>query len=148
LPPWLPVPPPGYGGLEQVVAGLVEGLAARGHAVTLFGAGLENGTAGAFVSTVPDVQYERLGEALPELAHLARANAIISAEDFDVIHDHTIIGPLVADRRTVPTVATVQQPGGGGAVLADVDRTVGLAAISRAAPAEPAARLGGHRATG
>ncbi len=35
--PELPVPPRLYGGIERVIALLVEGLVARGHAVTLFG---------------------------------------------------------------------------------------------------------------
>src|SRR5688500_17088217 len=38
-PPWFPVPPPGYGGIEYVVAKLADGLAARGHEVTLFAPG-------------------------------------------------------------------------------------------------------------
>ncbi|WP_346122436.1 glycosyltransferase family 4 protein [Micromonospora coerulea] len=131
-PPWLSVPPPGYGGLEQVVAGLVDALVGIGHAVTLFGAGTEHGTTAEFVSTAPDLQYERLGEALPELAHLARVNQLVSAADFDVIHDHTTIGPLVASRRAVPTVATVHgnPVGEYGAVLSGTDRGVGLVAIS------------------
>ncbi len=33
--PWLPVPPPGYGGLENVVATLITELRARGHTVVL-----------------------------------------------------------------------------------------------------------------
>lgn len=135
VPPWLSVPPPGYGGLEQVVAGLVDALTGHGHAVTLFGAGVEHGTAaGGFVSTVPEVQYERLGESLPELAHLARVNQMITAADFDVIHDHTTIGPLVAGRRAVPTVATVHgnPVGEYGDVLGEVDQGVGLVAISHA----------------
>ena len=74
VPPWLSVPPPGYGGLEQVVAGLVDALVERGHAVTLFGAGRQHGTAAEFVSTVAELQYDRLGESLPELAHLARVD--------------------------------------------------------------------------
>ncbi|MDG4783586.1 glycosyltransferase family 4 protein [Micromonospora sp. WMMD961] len=135
VPPWLSVPPPGYGGLEQVVAALVDALSAQGHAVTLFGAGNDHGTAaGGFVSTVPEVQYERLGESLPELAHLARVNRLITAADFDVIHDHTTIGPLVAGRRAVPTVATVHgnPVGEYGDVLSDVDPGVALVAISHA----------------
>ncbi|MEH1168596.1 glycosyltransferase family 4 protein [Micromonospora sp. CPCC 205539] len=133
VPPWLSVPPPGYGGLEQVVAGLVDALTVHGHAVTLFGAGVQHGTnADGFVSTVPEVQYERLGESLPELAHLARVNQIIRAADYDVIHDHTTIGPLVAGRRAVPTVATVHgnPVGEYGDVLNDVDQGVALVAIS------------------
>jgi glycosyltransferase involved in cell wall biosynthesis len=38
-PVWLPVPPPGYGGIERVVAVLCDELVARGHDVTLFAVG-------------------------------------------------------------------------------------------------------------
>lgn len=133
VPPWLSVPPPGYGGLEQVVAGLVDALVRRGHAVTLFGAGEWHGTsAQAFVSTESQLQFARLGESLPELAHLARVRRLIDRADFDVIHDHTTIGPLVAGRRSVPTVATVHgnPVGEYGSVLSDTDHGVGLVAIS------------------
>ena len=41
--PYFTVPPEGYGGVESVVAGLVDGLVERGHHVTLLGAG-EHGT--------------------------------------------------------------------------------------------------------
>ncbi|RKN40012.1 glycosyltransferase family 4 protein [Micromonospora endolithica] len=134
VPPWLSVPPPGYGGLEQLVAGLVDALVTRGHAVTLFGAGRDHGTAGDFVATVGDLQYDRLGESLPELAHLAQVNHLVDAADFDVVHDHTTIGPLVAGRRAVPTVATVHgnPVGEYGTVLSDTDHGVGLVAISHA----------------
>lgn len=134
VPPWLSVPPPGYGGLEQVVHGLVDALVGHGHEVTLFGAGRQHGTAAGFVSTIDELQYDRLGESLPELAHLARAKQLISAADFDVIHDHTTIGPLVAGRRAVPTVATVHgnPVGEYGTVLGDTDHGVGLVAISHA----------------
>src|SRR6476646_2316159 len=37
-PPWLPVPPHGYGGTERLIALLADGLAAAGHDVTLFAA--------------------------------------------------------------------------------------------------------------
>ena len=35
-PPWIPVPAPGYGGVESVVSTLTEALVGRGHDVTLF----------------------------------------------------------------------------------------------------------------
>ena len=35
-PPWYPVPPSGYGGIEWVVSLLADGLTERGHDVTLF----------------------------------------------------------------------------------------------------------------
>jgi glycosyltransferase involved in cell wall biosynthesis len=38
-PPWLAVPPKGYGGIEWVIALLADGLADRGHEVTLFATG-------------------------------------------------------------------------------------------------------------
>ena len=34
-PPWIPVPPPGYGGIEAMIDLLCDGLVARGHDVTL-----------------------------------------------------------------------------------------------------------------
>ena len=37
-PPWIPVPAPGYGGIEEVVRIVTRGLVARGHEVTLFAA--------------------------------------------------------------------------------------------------------------
>ncbi|MEU4479934.1 glycosyltransferase family 4 protein [Micromonospora sp. NPDC023966] len=134
VPPWLSVPPAGYGGLEHLVAGLVDALVDRGHAVTLFGAGQENGTAGDFVSTCADLQYARLGESLPELAHLAHVNRLVDPADFDLVHDHTTIGPLLAGRRRVPTVATVHgnPVGEYGTVLSNTDEGVGLVAISHA----------------
>lgn len=134
VPPWYELPPSGYGGVEQVCAALVDALAARGHEVTLFGAGTGSGTAARFVGTMPELQHERLGQSLPELAHLARADQMINPDVFDVVHDHTTIGPFVAPRRSVPTVATVHNRPTGelGDILADVDRSVGLVAISHA----------------
>src|SRR5687767_1849567 len=38
-PPWLAVPPRGYGGVEWVVALLADGLVEHGHEVTLFATG-------------------------------------------------------------------------------------------------------------
>src|SRR5205823_1804522 len=44
-PPWLAVPPKGYGGIEWVVALLADGLVERGHDVTLFATGDSETTA-------------------------------------------------------------------------------------------------------
>ena len=84
VPPWYELPPPGYGGLELVVAGLIDALVDRGHRVTLFGAGTRSGTGAEFVSTVPDTQHARLGQSLPELAHVGRADQLIDEGGFDV----------------------------------------------------------------
>jgi glycosyltransferase involved in cell wall biosynthesis len=107
VPPWYELPPPGYGGLERMCSPLVDGLVARGHQVTLFGAGTKTGTRAEFVSTNDELQYSRMGQAMPEMLHVCRANQMISEESFDVVHDHTMVGLLTAASRPVPTVATV-----------------------------------------
>lgn len=38
-PPWIAVPPAGYGGIERVVANVAEGMVKKGHEVTLFATG-------------------------------------------------------------------------------------------------------------
>lgn len=35
-PPWIPVPPPAYGGTEEVIDNLARGLTGLGHDVRLF----------------------------------------------------------------------------------------------------------------
>ncbi|MCZ7437318.1 glycosyltransferase family 4 protein [Micromonospora sp. WMMC241] len=134
VPPWYEVPPPGYGGVEQVVAGLVDALVDRGHDVTLFGAGAETGTRARLAATVEEPQMERLGEFLPEVVHVARTNRMIEAGGFDIVHDHTVIGPLTAQRRSVPTVATVHgnPVDEYGDVLRSLGPDVRLVAISDA----------------
>jgi len=108
-PPWTGLPPQRYGGIEAVCAGLVEGLLERGHQVTLFGAG-ENGTNATFVQTYAEPQYDRLGQSLPECAHVAAVSSSLSRLDVDVVHDHTCAGLLTASARSVPTVATMHGP--------------------------------------
>src|SRR5215470_10725583 len=96
MPPWYEVPPAGYGGLERVCASLIDGLIARGHDVTLFGTGTRTGTQARFVSTYAELQYPRLLEAMPELVHVTEVNELISRGSFDIVHDHTTVGPATA----------------------------------------------------
>ena len=102
-PPWIPVPPPAYGGTEAVVANLARGLAERGHEVVLF-------TVGDSTCPVPRAHLfpeavTPIGQSVPELAHVLAAYEELS--DADVIHDHTLLGPLVAPvRRGGPAVVT------------------------------------------
>jgi len=134
MPPWYQLPPTGYGGIESVCAALVDALSERGHDVTVFGAGAAAGTAGRFVSTMPDLQYPRLGEAIPATVHAARVEALLGQERYDVIHDHSPCGPLSAKSRTAPTVVTVHGLADGelGDLFAALGRTVHLVAISEA----------------
>ena len=98
-PPYFEVPPSGYGGVEAVVANLANGLVARGHAVTLIGAG-RPGTAASFLPVWDNVIPERLGEPFPEVVHAAAVRHAVEtlAGDggLDVVHDHTLAGPLNA----------------------------------------------------
>ena len=134
VPPWYELPPDGYGGLEQMCAALVDSLVARGHDVTVIGAGTRSGTAAKFVPTVSRPQHLRLGEGLPELVHVGRANLLIEQSDVDVVHDHTSAGLLTAGVRSAPTVATVHccPTGEQGDFLSTLGESVSLVAISTA----------------
>jgi glycosyltransferase involved in cell wall biosynthesis len=132
-PPYYPVPPQAYGGTESVVAGLVDRLVSRGHHVTLFAAGPRGTTAQEFVRTSERTLSARLGEAIPEVVNAARVLGLLRARTVDLVHDHTVAGPLTAPSRLVPTLVTVH---GSIAELADLYRplapAVGLVAISHA----------------
>lgn len=71
-PPWFPVPPSGYGGIEAMVHALVEGLVDRDHDVVLVGAGTPRSSA-KFLRTYEEAPLERMGEALPEIVHSLEA---------------------------------------------------------------------------
>ncbi len=141
-PPWFTVPPHGYGGVENVCADLVAGLVDRGHEVTLIGAGA-SGTPGRFVATYDVPPSARLGEPLPEVLHAAAAARAIAELDPDVVHDHTLAGPLQARGRRAPTVVTMHGPVAGepGEYYRQLGTSIDLVAIStaqrRAAPDLP-----------
>jgi glycosyltransferase involved in cell wall biosynthesis len=93
-PPYLPVPPVGYGGIELVVSSLADGLAERGHEVTLFASGGST-TKAELVSPFEDAPGpEHLGELAFGLSHGFAAHT--DERQFDVIHDHTLAGPAMA----------------------------------------------------
>ncbi|WP_433244323.1 glycosyltransferase family 4 protein [Streptosporangium sp. CA-135522] len=104
-PPWYDVPPRGYGGIESMMAELVAGLSRRGHDVTLIGAG-KAGTSARFLATYDLAPSERIGEVMPEVLHAARTQEILSGLDADIVHDHSLAGPLTAAARSAPTLVT------------------------------------------
>jgi glycosyltransferase involved in cell wall biosynthesis len=107
--PWFEVPPAGYGGIEAVVAGVVDALVDRGHRVTLIGAG-RNGTKGDFLATTLHPQGPRVGQVNPEVLHAARAGHLLAGLGADIVHDHSTAGPLQAGQRSIPTVVTAHGP--------------------------------------
>lgn len=139
-PPWFTVPPQGYGGVENMCADLVDGLVKRGHEVTLIGAGIPGTKAGRFEVTYLEPPSDRLGEPLPEVLHTAAVARILALLDVDLVHDHTLAGPLLARGRALPTVVTMHGPVAGepGEYYRQLGDTVSLVALSaaqrRAAP--------------
>jgi len=114
-PPWIPVPPRGYGGIEAVVELLCEALVARGHDVTLFAA--PGSRSIAHVHTLLEEPHpDTIGSALHESDHVACAwkqieQAAARGQAFDVLHDHSGFTALaMADRVGVPVVHTIHGP--------------------------------------
>jgi glycosyltransferase involved in cell wall biosynthesis len=108
-PPWYPVPPRGYGGIETVVALLAAELCNQGQRVTLLAA--EGSGLNARVCA-PAEWHSALGhqdERLRELAYAANvADAIAQLDGVDVIHDHVGFATLSAclQSRIAPVVHT------------------------------------------
>ena len=111
-PVWIPVPPLGYGGVEQVVSLLVEELVARGHDVTLFASG-DSVTKANLRSVYDEAPTDRLWEVEPDAVHVGAAYTYAAAqfrdgEGFDLIHDHTnYLGVAFAASLPTPVVHTV-----------------------------------------
>jgi glycosyltransferase involved in cell wall biosynthesis len=105
-PPWLPVPPHAYGGIEAVVDRLARGLVAAGHDVLLAAPG-DSTCPVPLVEGLPAAPWEAelTDHTLVELRHVKHAYAAMG--DVDVVHDHTVAGPLYRYRpRHVPVVTT------------------------------------------
>jgi glycosyltransferase involved in cell wall biosynthesis len=130
-PPYLPVPPTGYGGIERVVGTLTEGLVERGHDVTLYGA--PGSKMPARVLT-PLAKAPLLGDpaaVFDEMVHVLAA--YLDAESFDVIHDHTGLGPILGSvLHSTPVVHTLHGPWTPRSrqLYAMMDERVHLVAIS------------------
>jgi len=87
-PPWLSVPPVGYGGTEIIVHHLTEGLVKCGHEVTLFASG-DSKTSAKLVSVFPKAlgnSGEIKSDPLKPL--LSYIDCFERAGEFDVIHNH------------------------------------------------------------
>jgi|Tabmets5t2r1_1033131.scaffolds.fasta_scaffold11969_3 glycosyltransferase involved in cell wall biosynthesis len=96
---WITVPPQGYGGIQWVVAQLVDGLLDLGHQVSLLGApGSPNG---------------RPGLTVIEAAEPADMQAWLSRARVDMVHDHSngrvtrigLAAPLVSTHHLTDTPA-------------------------------------------
>jgi glycosyltransferase involved in cell wall biosynthesis len=107
-PPWIPVPPHRYGGIERVVAELTEHLVARGHDVTLFAAAGSRTSATLRVPLPATPDPATLGNSADDAAHALAAH--LARDAFDVVHDHTgLVGAALAAMRRdgTPVVQTL-----------------------------------------
>ncbi len=106
-PPWIAVPPPGYGGVEAVVSVLTEALVRRGLDVTLFCAPGSTSSA-EVVTLLGEPHPDEIERSLYESDHVAQAFGEIEAGRFDVVHDHCGFTALaMADRLGIPLVHTL-----------------------------------------
>src|SRR5687768_2372302 len=136
-PPWLPVPPPLYGGTEAVIDRLARGCDAAGHEVMLF-------TTGDSTCPVPRMwalehhEAARMGHAVVEVRHLLHAYE--AARGFDIIHDHTVMGPFYGERFPDARIVTTNH-GPFNEELSDVYRglagRVPIIAISHSQASSP-----------
>ncbi|WP_249012117.1 glycosyltransferase family 4 protein [Conexibacter sp. DBS9H8] len=113
-PPWIPVPSPGYGGVESVVSTLTDALVRRGHDVVLFAAPGSVSTA-TVAPLLERAHPEEIERALYEADHVSQAFDRIDgaerARRFDVIHDHCGFTALaMANRIATPLLHTLHGP--------------------------------------
>ncbi len=131
-PPWLPVPPPSYGGIEIQVHHLARGLAEAGHDVVLAAPPGSTCPVDRITAAVP-ADGVRIGDDATELAYVL--DAYTALRSVDVVHDHTLAGPLCRHRPPdVPVVSTCHNPFKGpfGTVYRAMAVDVSLVAISAA----------------
>ena len=109
--PWLRVPPPGYGGIENVIATLVPELRRRGVTVVLCGVAGSTLEADRFVPTLAEPQFPNLAGPYGRMAGVAHAHMLTVLEELrrdpsiDLVHDHLeVVGPSMLAAANGPPV--------------------------------------------
>jgi glycosyltransferase involved in cell wall biosynthesis len=121
-PPWLPVPPQGYGGTEAVIDRLARGFVAEGHDVLLWTTG--DSTCDVSRGHVLErCERARMGAAVVEVRHLIHGYNALAEWGAEVVHDHTVMGPLYGQRFPQFTLVTTNH-GPFNDELSDLYRTV------------------------
>ncbi len=106
-PPMEPVPPPGYGGTERVIAELVGELHRRGHQVTTFASG-DSVVPGRLIPTVSEALRPSGFDGDPSsYVQLTIQSVLDHAPEFDIIHSHLEWANLLLARVSpTPVVST------------------------------------------
>jgi glycosyltransferase involved in cell wall biosynthesis len=114
-PPWIPIPPPEYGGVEQVVDLVCAELGRRGHEVTLFAA--PGSRSPADVQPVLEEPHpDEMQLAIYESDHVACAfdavdEATADGRPYDIVHDHSgFVAFAFANRLATPLIQTLHAP--------------------------------------
>lgn len=108
VPPWIAVPPAGYGGTERIASYLTEGLVAKGHSVTLFASG-DSKTAAKLHATFPEA-LGNSGELKnnPLLQLLGVFDCFKEYSNFDIIHNHAgQVAMFLTELVSIPVVHTL-----------------------------------------
>jgi glycosyltransferase involved in cell wall biosynthesis len=104
-PPWAPVPPQLYGGIELIVDRLARGYQTAGHEVLLYTTG-DSTSLVPMAWALPHSEGNRIGSAVVELRHVMHAYEGVAG--YDIVHDHTVMGPVYAEKypdlRVVTTI--------------------------------------------
>jgi len=115
VPPWIKLPPKGYGGIEVLVSLLTDSLVEKGHEVALFSVGTTK-TKGSLFSVFDDEMIHYLDKPVSSFLNAAAAHTLTSYMEiekggFDIIHDHTWKeGLLSAQFIDIPVVHTLHSP--------------------------------------
>jgi glycosyltransferase involved in cell wall biosynthesis len=110
-PPWFTVPPAAYGGIEVIVSLLADGLAERGHDVTLFASGGSQTKAKLVAPLAEPPHPSQLASPWHDAYHALAS--YLAVDGFDVVHDHSgIVGPALGAmlRGGPPVVHTLHGP--------------------------------------
>jgi glycosyltransferase involved in cell wall biosynthesis len=109
--PWLPVPPPGYGGIENVIATLVPELRRRGVAVILCGVEGSTLEVDRLVPTLREPQFRHLAGPYSRMVGIAHAHMLPVLDELrqdrsiDLVHDHLeVVGPSTLGAAEGPPV--------------------------------------------
>lgn len=132
-PPWLPVPPPAYGGTERVLDDLCRALSAAGHDVLLYATGDSSCPVERAWTHQHALGTDGASPA-PEVCHVIDAYDTIRRWRPDVVHDHTLFGPFHAQQHADLVVVTTNHgpfTGHLGAVYRKLAGRVPIIAISR-----------------
>ena len=113
-PPWYPLPPHGYGGIELVVSLLARGLRERGHRVLLLGA---EDSRDAVIGLAPQAWRPDLGnvhsQGLRDVTYAARVHRyLLENSTVDLVHDHSGLSVVAGAQalELAPVVHTVHGP--------------------------------------